>query len=180
MRKSPKKRDKWCIVCNSIFSTVSSKAKTCSQKCNYKNWRQKNPDKYRAQQIRAEQKRKGKRRYSPETRKRWWARLAKSKKLEIQDKANARAKELRTWLGQLKTERGCADCGYKKHPAALDFDHVRGKKNILISFSKSKAQALRELRKCEIRCSNCHRIKSWERRWSCKPDIFEKTYEAVE
>lgn len=113
-------------------------------------------------------------------RKKWWASLSKERKREKADKANARAIELRRFLSEIKVKKGCVDCGFNKHPAALDFDHVRGKKNILISFAKSKSQALREMRKCEIRCSNCHRIRSWEVRWSCKPDIFEASYEAAD
>ena len=95
---------------------------------------------------------------------------------------NRRATELRRYLDGVKMERGCIDCGYRKHPSALDFDHVRGEKVLLVSACKSRAQADTEITKCDVRCANCHRIKSWERRWTdpCKPDIFEQTYEAVE
>ncbi len=109
----------------------------------------------------------------------WWARLSPERKREKQDKANARATALRRYLDDVKMERGCADCRYRGHPAALDFDHINGEKAILVSFCKSRQQAEAEIEKCEVRCANCHRIKSWERRWGCKPDIFEATYEPV-
>ena len=110
-------------------------------------------------------------------RRRWWARLSPERKCEKQAKANARATILRRYLDDVKMERGCVDCGYRGHPAALDFDHISGDKAILVSFCKSRRQADAEIEKCEVRCANCHRIKSWERRWACKPDIFEATYE---
>lgn len=71
------------------------------------------------------------------------------------------------------------DCGYNQHPAALDFDHVSGEKVILVSFTKSKAQADVEIAKCEVRCANCHRIVTWQRQQESKPDVFEKKYEAI-
>jgi hypothetical protein len=94
----------------------------------------------------------------------WWARLTPERKAEKQAKANVRATTLRRYLDGVKMERGCVDCGYRAHPAALDFDHLCDKA-VLVSFAKSKAQADAEIAKCEVRCANCHRIKSWERRW---------------
>jgi hypothetical protein len=90
----------------------------------------------------------------------------------------ARAERIRRHIDSVKMTSGCADCGYAGHPAALDFDHL-GDKALNVSSAKSVAQADIEIAKCEVRCANCHRIKSWERAW-CKPDIFAATYEAVE
>ncbi len=63
------------------------------------------------------------------------------------------------------SEHFCVDCGCKD-VRILEFDHVRGDKcdNIseLISialWSRIKA----EIAKCEVRCANCHRIKTMER-----------------
>jgi hypothetical protein len=115
-------------------------------------------------------------------RRKWWAARA-----DMRDKqrvgALGRARALRVYLAEVKMARGCVDCGYREHPAALDFDHVSGTKDRLVSFAKSKAQALAEIEKCEVRCSNCHRIRTWERRANkqpCKPDIFAATYEPAE
>ena len=92
----------------------------------------------------------------------------------------ARATRIRRHIDSVKMASGCVDCGYRGHPAALDFDHV-GDKAINVSSAKSIAQANAEITKCEVRCANCHRIKSWERAWGdpCKPDIFVMTYEPV-
>lgn len=115
-------------------------------------------------------------------RRQWWA-TREDMRNKQRIRAQARARELRLFLNEIKLNRGCVDCGYRAHPAALDFDHVSGTKRRLVSFAKSKAQALVEMAECEVRCSNCHRIKTWERRpnkqpvYPCKPDIFEATYE---
>ena len=62
------------------------------------------------------------------------------------------------------SDKQCVDCGFKSHPAALDFDHVRGDKranvSTLVATSYSWSTILEEIEKCEIRCANCHRIKT--------------------
>lgn len=70
------------------------------------------------------------------------------------------------WVDNYKITIGCADCGYKDHPAALDFDHLPG--SIKIRDIKSGQQlgwvALQEeVAKCEVVCANCHRIRTYER-----------------
>lgn len=75
---------------------------------------------------------------------------------------------------RIKKARGCVDCGYNEHPAALHFDHVRGKKKFVISQSVgvSWERVLEEIKKCEVRCANCHAIRTQtqqrrkhQRRW---------------
>lgn len=64
-----------------------------------------------------------------------------------------------------KLEKGCVDCGYNKNPYALDFDHLDGKSYTISQHlhRKSWASLLKEISKCEVRCANCHRIKTAER-----------------
>jgi hypothetical protein len=38
----------------------------------------------------------------------------------------------------------------------------------------------KEIKKCDVVCANCHRIRTFNRLYPCKPDIFEMTYEKVE
>jgi len=65
-------------------------------------------------------------------------------------------------LKKLKLELGCKICGYKTHPDALAFDHVRGQKKFSISTRKGGRweNIALELEKCDVLCSNCHAIKS--------------------
>jgi len=83
-------------------------------------------------------------------------------------KAKMRAKrvERKAWIDGIKLERGCVDCGYRAHPSALDFDHVRGVKlhNIASMLYGSSVEAiLAEMEKCEVVCANCHRIRTVSR-----------------
>lgn len=61
----------------------------------------------------------------------------------------------------------CIDCG-NSDVRVLEFDHVRGKKIDRVSKmardASSISQFLEEIDKCEIRCANCHRIVTIERR----------------
>jgi len=70
-------------------------------------------------------------------------------------------------LNAFKTEHGCTDCGYRKSPAALHFDHIdpETKRAELGWFDDrsrltTHARLLRYLdhieRFCLIRCANCH------------------------
>jgi len=47
----------------------------------------------------------------------------------------------------------------------MDFDHVRGAKRFHLSESEHKSKRLikEEIRKCDLVCANCHRIRTHER-----------------
>ena len=59
----------------------------------------------------------------------------------------------------------CIDCGITDY-RVLEFDHIKDKhnnvSNLLTGSSLKKIK--NEIRKCECRCANCHRIKTSERR----------------
>lgn len=64
-------------------------------------------------------------------------------------------------------DKPCADCGGRFHHAAMDCDHVRGIKLHdvwRLSMSGSLRSIDAELKKCEVVCANCHRIRSYNRR----------------
>ena len=74
-----------------------------------------------------------------------------------------RDEDLRKWLFEYKSNQSCKKCGFNKHAAALDFHHRDPlQKDItiskMISDSYSKENILKEIQKCDILCSNCHRI----------------------
>lgn len=75
---------------------------------------------------------------------------------------NKRIRNIRKrWLNIYKTAKGCAICGYSKHPVALQFDHINPKdKRLDISgMTKNSLKTLMtEVRKCRILCANCHMI----------------------
>lgn len=89
---------------------------------------------------------------------------------EYLDRLSAQRAESRTRLAQIKLERGCADCGYQEHAAALDFDHRPGEVKL---FDVASGPARRgwgaieaEVAKCDVVCANCHRIRTYTRRYS--------------
>lgn len=72
---------------------------------------------------------------------------------------------IRQKLFEFLSEKQCVDCG-EKDPIVLDFDHVDPKnrfKNVarMLSGHYSWKSVLEEIEKCEIRCANCHRRKSY-------------------
>lgn len=84
------------------------------------------------------------------------------------DKARQRNKKMITYLrnftNRYKVLCGCIDCGYKANPLALQFDHVIGVKFKEVSRMVSEVYSLKsikeEIRKCQVRCANCHMIKT--------------------
>lgn len=73
----------------------------------------------------------------------------------------------RAFINRVKSFLGCIDCG-EKDWIVLDFDHVKGEKKFILSkhasFSLTINKLKEEMRKCEVRCSNCHRIKTHKER----------------
>lgn len=61
-------------------------------------------------------------------------------------------------------DRPCADCGVSYPPCVMDFDHVRGdKKNnvaTLVASHYGVATISAEIKKCEVVCANCHRLRT--------------------
>ena len=78
------------------------------------------------------------------------------------------------WMDDKKNSMGgCVDCGYNKHPSALDWDHLPGSEK-LFSIGQEKfrpiAQLEAEIAKCELVCANCHRIRTVTRKRLAKPE----------
>lgn len=74
-------------------------------------------------------------------------------------------RENRCKLAEYLACRPCVDCGVTDI-RVLEFDHVRGEKyeNISRMIQSSSWKAIEaEIAKCEVRCANCHRIKTVER-----------------
>ena len=67
---------------------------------------------------------------------------------------------------QERLKNGCSVCGIY-HPAILDFHHLDpNSKDFSIAKSRTKSQKrfIRELDKCVVLCSNCHRVLHWRER----------------
>jgi len=83
----------------------------------------------------------------------------------VQNKAKQRQIVKREALAALKLKHGCTDCGYNKHPSALDFDHLTNKSFVISKACSSLplSKLMIEVEKCEVVCANCHRIRTASR-----------------
>lgn len=93
-----------------------------------------------------------------------WYPQNKRKHILLASKNSKRTAAERHWLvDEIKTAFGCIDCGYNHSAVALDFDHLREKS---FDISQGIGRGLKldtildEIEKCEVRCANCHRIKT--------------------
>ena len=161
---------KICEFCGNEFIPNNGKQKCCSRNCQVKLWRKNNPDKAKKSEIkqnekRKEERRKGIKRYNSEVRKKWYSN--KKNDNEWMDKKRLQEKnrndKVKEFVRRYKILVGCKDCGYKTNPVALDFDHITDNKLINVSNAKSIKQAKEEIRKCEVVCANCHRIRTYNR-----------------
>jgi len=65
------------------------------------------------------------------------------------------------YICQYLRRHPCVDCG-ETDIVVLDFDHVRGtKRNKVTALVTASLNAVKtEIKKCEVRCANCHRRKT--------------------
>ncbi len=73
--------------------------------------------------------------------------------------------KIREKLLEFLSTKSCVDCGIN-NPIVLEFDHADPdlkSKNVarMLSGHYSWSSVLSEIEKCEIRCANCHRIKTY-------------------
>ena len=72
---------------------------------------------------------------------------------------------VREHLLEYLSARQCVDCG-EKDPIVMEFDHIDPKTktkkiNKMLSGHYSWETIMKEINKCEIRCANCHRRKTY-------------------
>ena len=62
-------------------------------------------------------------------------------------------------------EKPCADCNNKFPYYVMDFDHTGEKKETVSKLVRIGAirRAIEEIKKCEVVCANCHRIRTHKR-----------------
>lgn len=69
------------------------------------------------------------------------------------------------FLRELKEKTPCADCKLFYPACVMDFDHIRGMKKANVgkasyTYTWSIDKLKEEIAKCELVCSNCHRIRT--------------------
>lgn len=84
------------------------------------------------------------------------------------EKNKRRKRELINFVISFK-QKPCVDCGVQYQHYVMDFDHTDTKTkttniNRMINFhSYSKEKILKEIKKCDLVCANCHRIRTYQR-----------------
>ncbi len=74
--------------------------------------------------------------------------------------------KVRLAVFEFLSQQSCVDCG-EKDPIVLDFDHKNPKKKYkpvskLMSGHWAWKTVEKEIKKCEVRCANCHRRKTYK------------------
>jgi hypothetical protein len=89
--------------------------------------------------------------------------LNKDKRIQ---QALIRRDKTKVFMRELKSQLKCIRCG-ENHPACLDFHHRNPKEKLMTVgqvFQRgwSISSIKKEIEKCDILCSNCHRKLHWE------------------
>lgn len=62
-------------------------------------------------------------------------------------------------------DRPCMDCGVKYPFYVMDLDHREDKKfNFNSIHRQGRLKVIEEIKKCDVVCANCHRIRTYNRR----------------
>lgn len=83
-------------------------------------------------------------------------------KTRVRSYLAARRAEFRAKLVAYLREHPCVDCG-EADILVLEFDHIREKTadvSTLLTGAHSWSRILSEIEKCDVRCANCHRIRT--------------------
>lgn len=130
-----------CKQCGKVFEPYNKNTKYCSKECRNCNIQQRARD-------------EAKRAYG-------------HVRCDVYQPYKERLAEIKAWINELKTQP-CVDCGNKFDPVCMDFDHREpGAKvagiAVLVNSGNDKEIIQKELEKCDLVCSNCHRVRTRNR-----------------
>lgn len=82
-------------------------------------------------------------------------------------------KSIQSFIKQVKESSPCLDCGVKYPYYVMDFDHLENKEfDVNFLSATGRIGALKkEIEKCELVCSNCHRKRTYERKISTRSSV---------
>lgn len=91
-----------------------------------------------------------------EYRRKWYANNKESEKAYIKK----RKLKLKKWFQKYKEKLSCSNCG-ENHPSTIEFHHRFNDKeknvSLMVNDGYSVSKIMKEVRKCDILCANCHR-----------------------
>jgi len=92
--------------------------------------------------------------------------LGEGQKEKAQKRQNDARAKIRRFIAAVKDNKHCMDCGIAYRHWVMDFDHLGDKEFTIAQFRSHTSDLLkirREIEKCEIVCSNCHRDRTYQR-----------------
>lgn len=97
----------------------------------------------------------------------WYKTTYPSRKTRINEVATARKREWWERVARIKSNP-CTDCGGQFPPYVMDFDHREGEAKLkgisnLVGHTAPWETIEAEIAKCDLVCSNCHRIRTYTR-----------------
>jgi hypothetical protein len=105
-----------------------------------------------------------------------WVQNNPEKYVAARLKFKGKTEELKDKIRNLKMTTPCMDCGQLYHYCVMDFDHRdRNTKVVSIAYlmrnTNNMALIEEEMAKCDLVCSNCHRLRTFKRKdWLNKDD----------
>jgi len=103
---------------------------------------------------------------------RYYTNLSESRR-KAREWAFERNKPKIEFLRGIKSDNPCTDCGRFFDPVCMDFDHNPGRKRWSIAeltHSAAKLTLLKsEIKRCELVCACCHRLRTSRRKQYRKP-----------
>jgi hypothetical protein len=89
----------------------------------------------------------------------WYEKNKETHKSNVYNRKADRKEAARQYVWEYLSTHPCVDCG-ENDPIILEFDHVSGIKKYTISDLVMMGYSLKtikaEIRKCQVRCRNCH------------------------
>ncbi|MEM6997967.1 MAG: hypothetical protein AAF413_03605 [Patescibacteria group bacterium] len=84
------------------------------------------------------------------------------------DKAKRQKRNLKEKIYKLKESTPCTDCGQHYPHFVMDYDHLENKRASVSSLLNrgGPRKVMEEIKKCELVCANCHRIRTHSRKQS--------------
>ena len=100
-----------------------------------------------------------------EAKRRYYERNKEVVKTKARNHTRETRAKIKQWLHNYLLGHPCVDCG-ETDPIILEFDHVdRANKEFTIGEANTNGISLKrviaEVAKCEVRCANCHRKKTY-------------------
>jgi ribosomal protein S20 len=94
--------------------------------------------------------------------------------LNNKEKYQARNKNyrerVRNYVREIKESFPCQDCNTLYPYYVMEFDHLHSKEKSVawLTSHGTMDQVIKEIEKCELICSNCHKVRTWKRMQSTR------------